>query len=105
MFKTKLHECKDDKTDLRDKVSELEFELRKINREKDFNIDERIKDGASMKETDINELKIESAEIKKENEMLNKAFDEIGFDVKDSKEMMSELIKALSNKADVKIIR
>ncbi len=97
MFKTKqdLNECKGDIYELEDKVAALGFELRKVNREKDFSIDERIKDGVSMKETDINELKIESAELKTENKMLNKAFDEIGFDVKDSKEMMRQLIKAL----------
>lgn len=105
MFNKKLTECKDDRYDLKDKVSELEFELRKVNVEKDWDIKEKVKREVEHSKDDFYAVDLELKTTQKENEMLNKAFDEIGFDVKDSKEMMSELIKALGKKADVKIIK
>ncbi len=107
MFKTKqdLNECKDDRYELKDKITELEFEIRRIHREKDWDIKERVINQTDNLEVRLVEKNLEIAKTKKENEMLNKAFDEIGFDVKDSKEMMSELIKALGQKSDVKIIK
>lgn len=50
-------------------------------------------------------LQIELGQIKKENEVMTKAFENMGFDVKDSKEMMSDLIKALGVKNQVQVIK
>lgn len=56
-------------------------------------------------EKEVAKVNAELAVVQKENEVLQKAFEEVGFDVKDSKEMMTSMITALSQKADVKIIK
>ena len=92
-------------SELKNEVSEKKFEIKKLNRERDFEIKVGIEDGAKLKEDEINELKQTNATINKENEMLNTAFKELGLDVKDTKDIISDLVKGLATKNTVSVIK
>lgn len=53
----------------------------------------------------IQELTISENTVKKENEILRKAFENMGFDVKDMKEILNKLVEGIVSKNTVNVVK
>lgn len=54
---------------------------------------------------EVTKLTIENGGLKKENEVLTTAFKNLGFDVKDMKDILDSLVKGIVAKNEVKVIK
>ena len=59
----------------------------------------------AKKDKDALDLRVENASLKKEAELLNKAFDEIGVTVTDTKDIIDKLLKTIGQKTDINIVK
>jgi len=109
LFSKKIKEVKvvDDK-----KIKELELELTQVkkNYESEKRILEnelviKINEAARQKELDNNKLQEENSVLKKEVEILTKAFDNMGFDVKDMKEILNKLVDGIVSKNQINLVK
>ena len=94
------------------KVKQLEAELEQV--KKDFASDKRILEAELQtkvnksvedKDKENNKLKEENAVLRKEVEILEKAFENMGFDVKDMKEILNKLVDGIVSKNEINIIK
>lgn len=94
------------------KVRELQAEIKQI--KKDFESDRRILDAEFQtkvnkavedKDKENNKLKEENAVLRKEVEILEKAFENMGFDVKDMKEILNKLVDGIVSKNEINVIK
>jgi len=98
--------------DLKSQVRQLEF---------DKSLDqERYKNKAELSEhqvqlkidqsnkahlTRIHELEIENAVVSKHNQVLEAAFENMGFDVKDMKDILNKLVDGIVSKNEIRVIK
>lgn len=94
------------------KVKELEYTISQMR--KDFDSEKRIHDNelvteiskaTKKKDDEITNFKIENSCLKKEVDILNKAFENMGFDVKDMKDILDQLVKGIVSKNEIKVIK
>lgn len=94
------------------KVLQLQSEIKQV--KKDFESDKRIleaeiqtKINKAIADSDKenNKLKEENAVLRKEVEILEKAFENMGFDVKDMKEILNKLVDGIVSKNEINIIK
>ena len=65
----------------------------------------KINEAIANTETENTKLKEENAVLKKEISIIEKAFDNMGFDVKDMKGILEQLVKAIVSKNEIKIVK
>ena len=65
----------------------------------------KINEAISGSENENIKLKEENAVLKKEISIIEKAFDNMGFDVKDMKGILDQLVKAIVSKNEIKIVK
>lgn len=65
----------------------------------------KINEATTIKETENTKLKEENAVLKKEISIIEKAFDNMGFDVKDMKGILDQLVKAVVSKNEIKLVK
>ena len=101
------------------KIDELKEEIRLINNaierdsmllssKEDTREDQirvRINKETREKEKEIIDLKEKNIELKTRNEILEKAFQNMGFDVKDMKGILDKLVEALVTKNEINIVK
>lgn len=106
-------------SELHNKIKELESNVRfksEVIRDREFEIkmlERRLKNEEESREKEITykvqevttKLTTELEVAKKEAECLSSAINAVGFDVKDSKDMMIKMIEALSKKTDLNLIQ
>ena len=68
-------------------------------------IDTKIGNAVKDRETENNTLKQENAVLKKEVSILEKAFENLGFDVKDMKGILDKLVEGIISKNEINIIK
>lgn len=102
----------------KEKIDEKNDEIKELyksieNQEKDFNILLDLKDAeikvkilnaTEVLRKEIEKLTIENGSFKKENEILNKAFENLGFDVKDMKGILDKLVDGIVSKNTIQMI-
>lgn len=106
----------------KDKISGLEKELSEskkdhdkeiLNIEKDHEItlnrkqaeiDITVSEKTKTLTDELQKTKIESANYKKEVEILTKAFENLGFDVKDMKDILNKLVDGIVSKNQIQLI-
>lgn len=96
--------------DTRVKELEREIEQMKLDHEseKRINTNEitlKINEAVASKNSDINRLNQENAVLKEKVAFLEAAFKNLGFDVKDMKEILSKLVDGIIAKNQVKILK
>lgn len=72
---------------------------------KDAEVDVKISTAVKEKDTKIAKLELENGIYKKEVEILTKAFENLGFDVKDMKEILNKLVDGIVSKNTVNLIK
>lgn len=94
------------------KIKELQAEIKQI--KKDSESDKRILDAEFQtkvnkavedKDKENNKLKEDNAVLRKEVEILEKAFENMGFDVKDMKEILNKLVDGIVSKNEINVIK
>lgn len=94
------------------KVKELEANI--LQMQKNFESEKRItqneitiKIAEATREKDIenNKIKQENAVLLKEVSILTKAFENMGFDVKDMKEILNKLVDGIVSKNEINVIK
>lgn len=111
MFRTKIVEVEKIIVDeekikeLRATIAQMEkdFESEKkiLNNELKIKIDEAIKE----KEKENNTLSREKAVLEEKVKILEKAFQNMGFDVKDMKEILNKLVDGIVSKNEINIVK
>lgn len=76
-----------------------------LSSQKDAEVKVKVLNATEDSRKKIETLTIENGSLKKENEVLNKAFENLGFDVKDMKEMMGKLVDGIISKNTVQLIK
>lgn len=109
----KISQLKDEhQRELRNLKEDNERELK--NRQEDFDSKVRILNNEILKKVDeavkekINEnfsLKEENTSLKKEVSILQRAFENMGFDVKDMKDILNKLVDGVISKNTVNVIK
>lgn len=119
MFNSKEDALKEEVKELTATIEELNAEIR--NKDVDIAQERReresyekikyneikmeISKATLVKETENNKLLQEIAVVKKENEILTKAFENMGFDVKDMKSILDKLVEGIIGKNIVNVIK
>ena len=94
------------------KILELQNELKQV--KKDFESDKRILEAelqtkinkaVEEKDKEINKVNSENSVLRKEVEILEKAFENMGFDVKDMKEILNKLVDGIVSKNEINVIK
>ncbi len=97
-------------------IETLKFNLEKEKKDLVYSID-RLKEEAKLSKEMQNSLteakiaeklleqKLEAEKAKAENEILRKAFENMGFDVKDMKSILDKLVEGLISKNEINLIR
>lgn len=78
-----------------------ELEIKKLTNEVEQKVDEKVKD--TLTRLTITEQ--ENAVVKKELEVYNKAFENMGMDVKDVKDVVNKLVDGLVAKSEIKLVK
>jgi hypothetical protein len=90
---------------LQSELSQLELdhksEIRILNNE----IAMKISQATADKDKENNELKEKNAVLTKETEILTKAFENMGFDVKDMKDILNKLVDGIVSKNEIKVLK
>lgn len=79
----------------------FDSEKRILNKELSIKINDSVKE----KEAENQKLRTENAVLKKEVEILEKAFENMGFDVKDMKEILNKLVDGIVSKNEINVIK
>jgi hypothetical protein len=82
-------------------IEDHEIALKRKENETDIKISEAT--AALTKEN--SDLKIESANFQKEAEILTKAFENMGFDVKDMKDILNKLVDGVVSKNTIQLVK
>lgn len=94
------------------RIKELEQELKQV--KADFASEKRIADNefkiklteaTAQKEKENNELRERNAVLSARVEILEKAFENMGFDVKDMKEILNKLVDGLVSKNSINVVK
>lgn len=94
------------------KIKELQAEIAQIR--KDFASDKRILEAelqtkinkaVEEKDRENNLLREKNAVLTKEVEILEKAFENMGFDVKDMKEILNKLVDGIVSRNEINVIK
>ena len=72
---------------------------------KESEVDVRISTSVKEKDTKIAKLELENGSYKKEVEILTKAFENLGFDVKDMKEILNKLVDGIVSKNTINVVK
>lgn len=97
----KLHIQKEGlERDLQNQEKDHEIEIRRKNAQQDV----IVADATKELRTKVEELTISEANWKNQAEMLQKAFENLGFDVKDMKDVLNKLVDGLVSKNEIKVI-
>lgn len=75
-----------------------------INR-KEAEVDVKVSTAVKEKDTKIAKLELENGNYKKEVEILTKAFENLGFDVKDMKEILNKLVDGIVSKNQIQLVK
>ena len=96
----------------KERERELEYEIKQLKR--DFESDKRILEkelgvriieAVSEEEKKRTIVEKENAVLKKEVEILEKAFENMGFDVKDMKDILNKLVDGIVSKNEINVIK
>lgn len=88
------------------RTSKLEKEDNEIAmRRKDADLDIKIQEAGKVDKAEIARLTLENGNLKKETEILTKAFENMGFDVKDMKEILNKLVDGIVSKNTVQLVK
>jgi hypothetical protein len=111
MFFTKTI-IKEVKIEDKSRINELEEKIKSI--KADFDSRERIlkneleikiNEATVEKDKENNQLKSDNAVLKSEVSILEKAFENMGFDVKDMKEILNKLVDGIISKNEIKVLK
>lgn len=72
---------------------------------KDAELDVKIAQATAEKSKEIQKLTIESSEYKHKAEILTKAFENLGFDVKDMKEILNKLVDGVVSQNTIQLVK
>lgn len=109
-------DCKDNQ---KDKFEELENKIATLEKQalnqaedtkilmarKDLECENKVIESAKDKIKEVAKLTLENGQLKKEVEILTKAFENMGFDVKDMKEILNKLVDGIVTKNTVNIVK
>lgn len=101
MTKMNLESKKDHDKDLSDLKKDHEIILKRKEAELDVKISEKIKEFKDK----IAKLELENGNYKKEVEILTKAFENLGFDVKDMKDILNKLVDGIVSKNTIQLVK
>jgi uncharacterized protein (UPF0335 family) len=90
---------------LEKELSDKEKDTSIILARKEAELDVKISEALKENRENIQNLTIENANYKKEVEILTKAFENMGFDVKDMKEILNKLVDGIVSGNKVNIIK
>ena len=65
----------------------------------------KISQATAEKDKENNKIKEENSVLKKEVEILTKAFENMGFDVKDMKDILNKLVDGIVSKNEINVIK
>lgn len=72
---------------------------------KDAELDVKVSEKAKSDREKIAKLELENGNYKKEVEILTKAFENMGFDVKDMKEILNKLVDGIVSKNSIQLVK
>jgi hypothetical protein len=87
--------------ELREYKADVASERRIAEREYESKVEKAVAD----KQKEINKLAQENAVLKNENSILTKAFENMGFDVKDMKEILGKLVDGIVSKNTINVVK
>jgi hypothetical protein len=104
---------------LEDKVKDLETSLDKITseksnlvkdhdliiRRKDLEVDVKVSEATKELNAKVQKLELENGNYKKETQILTDAFKNLGFDVKDMKEILNKLVDGIVSKNTIQLVK
>ena|ERR1700749_1705701 len=85
----------------KESVREQETKIKLLEMQIDIKVSEKVKQTVD----ENNALKQENAVMKKEISILEKAFENMGFDVKDMKDILDQLVKGIVSKNTVTVVK
>lgn len=74
-------------------------------RRKDTELDVKIGEKVEEYKTKVAKLELENGNYKKEVEILTKAFENLGFDVKDMKDILNKLVDGIVSKNTINVVK
>ncbi len=101
MRKVEVEVKKDHEKEIADIAKDHEIILKRKEAELDVKISEKIKEFKDK----IAKLELENGNYKKEVEILTKAFENLGFDVKDMKEILNKLVDGIVSKNTIQLVK
>jgi uncharacterized protein (UPF0335 family) len=104
---------------IEDKVKDLETSLDKITseksnlvkdhdliiRRKDLEVDVKVSEATKELNAKVQKLELENGNYKKETQILTDAFKNLGFDVKDMKEILNKLVDGIVSKNTIQLVK
>ena len=101
MQKAEEELTKDHKKEIENIKKDHEIILKRKEAELDVKISEVTKESTEK----IAELNLENGNLKKEVEILTKAFENLGFDVRDMKEILNKLVDGIVSKNTINVVK
>lgn len=101
MRKVETEVKKDHEKEIEDIKKDHEIVLKRKEAELDVKISEKIKEFKDK----VAKLELENGNYKKEVEILTKAFENLGFDVKDMKEILNKLVDGIVSKNTIQLVK
>lgn len=89
---------------LENDISNLKKDHEIVLRRKDAELDVKISEGIKEHKDNNYKLELENGNLKKEVEILTKAFENLGFDVKDMKDILNKLVDGIVSKNQIQLI-
>lgn len=95
----------DEAADLRKKNTDAEEDRAILEARKDAELDVKIYHASKKDREKIQDLTIANNKLQSENDILKKAFENLGFDVKDMKEILNKLVDGIVSKNTVQLVK
>lgn len=86
-------------------IDNLEKDHEVVMKRKDAELDVKVSEKAKAQTEKIAKLELENGNYKKEVEILTKAFENMGFDVKDMKEILNKLVDGIVSKNTINVVK
>lgn len=104
-FEEKVKTLETDLAKVTGEKSNLEKDHELIMRRKDLEVDVKVSEATKELNTKVQKLELENGNYKKETEILTKAFQNLGFDVKDMKEILNKLVDGIVSKNTIQLVK
>ena len=95
----------EDNNNLKREIKSIKEDNEIVIQRKDLEVDVKVSQSTKVLVESNQKLLLENGNLKKEVEILTKAFENMGFDVKDMKEILNKLVDGIVSKNTIQLVK